>query len=901
MTIVTSLAELIITQPFNGTSTRDIASCAGVASRSSGRRHAQPIASTPAAPALPNRNVLRFNMMWPVDMWRSSQPVISLALQSPILVTGIGDREPEYDARLKHMLKTRPASKLTTNRRSLMLVDEVHALLLGLSAPWREAFKRHGLDLSDSTAPEETANRLRQPLPIDWDDPRIHDLCPSTERAIEPGDPARSLIYHMLALSECPSPDGGVRLEAIDLLENYIDSLAPLPPDWQTLDVAVLAYQYRPARRTGHQQHADLVFSRLGIARNGDVDARYDEQTRSFVPHAQDGIEHVRVMPARYGAFLVRRVVGPDTLALIEGKQAGDDQRTFIEPVRKLFPDECLPGRRLTLKYGHRHVGEKLKRAVEAPWGVRPSPPGDPDGAPYAVCSQDLGEATPAGLDAPPAVMLKRSGAAVLLMPAARPLIEPVTPANFGVRGFGVPARWRLAPLANRRFTTMRIITSLWKLVLAAVDEVRQQYFPHFAPGWLRFPEPRNAPEFINIRHKAHENGTYTDMRTHPVDRQDFLAEVGKGGYRAQLFLDHCTEGVVTIQIAELAEHAVRPAYSVVAAPDFYPYADQAELQRWFTDRQIDPKSQFRSGSPISLSAERLAANPGHIDPFRKTQAFSPNDGTVAVAFSLAARATRGRDTEVHPPRMTSFLSDASSGVFAPGWDVTYAGNRRRTFLATFGLGSPFAEDIKLCAASNSFWPAVSPDASRTFNRADAPTAIPMLDHELGLHPCHPLIARGDESNTRRGWDCEYGPYLTPDGRVDYADIERSDYVANALHGEMLYGAFEHVDSAELIRRISALRHAVAACDNGQTPSHTKLWLVSARALREAGGADAPDDARRYRFLFVLPDDDAAPEQHTPGRLRLRYGQALRCDATKARVVGHVQRCAPGPDALGLY
>ncbi|WP_232470055.1 hypothetical protein [Burkholderia ubonensis] len=900
MTIVTSLAELIITQPFNGTSTRDIASCAGVASRSSGRRHAQPIASTPAAPALPNRKVLRFNMMWPVDMWRSSQPVISLQLQSPILVTGIGDREPEYDARLKHMLKTRPASKLTTNRRSLMLVDEVHALLLGLSAPWREAFKRHGLDLSDSTAPEETANRLRQPLPIDWDDPRIHDLCPSTERAIEPGDPARSLIYHMLALSECPSPDGGVRLEAIDLLENYIDSLAPLPPDWQTLDVAVLAYQYRPARRTGHQQHADLVFSRLGIARNGDVDARYDEQTRSFVPHAQDGIEHVRVMPARYGAFLVRRVVGPDTLALIEGKQAGDDQRTFIEPVRKLFPDECLPGRRLTLKYGHRHVGEKLKRAVEAPWGVRPSPPGDLDGAPYAVCSQDLGEATPAGSDAP-AVMLKRSGAAVLLMPAARPLIEPVTPANFGVRGFGVPARWRLAPLANRRFTTMRIITSLWKLVLAAVDEVRQQYFPHFAPGWLRFPEPRNAPEFINIRHKAHENGTYTDMRAHPVDRQDFLAEVGKGGYRAQLFLDHCTEGVVTIQIAELAEHAVRPAYSVVAAPDFYPYADQAELQRWFTDRQIDPKSQFRSGSPISLSAERLAANPGHIDPFRKTQAFSPNDGTVAVAFSLAARATRRRDTEVRPPRMTSFLSDASSGVFAPGWDVTYAGNRRRTFLATFGLGSPFAEDIKLCAASNSFWPAVSPDASRTFNRADAPTAIPMLDHELGLHPCHPLIARGDESNTRRGWDGEYGPYLTPDGRVDYADIERSDYVANALHGEMLYGAFEHVDSAELIRRISALRHAVAACDNGQTPSHTKLWLVSARALREAGGADAPDDARRYRFLFVLPDDDAAPEQHTPGRLRVRYGQALRCDATKARVVGHVQRCAPGPDALGLY
>lgn len=89
-----------------------------------------------------------------------------------------------------------------------MLVDEVHALLLGLPAPWRAAFERHGLDLSDSGTPEETAKRLSRPLPIDW----------------------------------------------------------------QTLDIAVLAYQYRPARRTGHRQHVGFVFSRLGIARNGDVD-----------------------------------------------------------------------------------------------------------------------------------------------------------------------------------------------------------------------------------------------------------------------------------------------------------------------------------------------------------------------------------------------------------------------------------------------------------------------------------------------------------------------------------------------------------------------------------------------------------------------------------------------------
>ncbi|WP_254608004.1 hypothetical protein [Burkholderia lata] len=109
MTIVTSLAELIITQPFSGTSTRDISSCAGIPSRSSGRHHAQPITSIPAAPALPNRKVLRFTMMWPptcVDRVTAhpahhaarldnsmfqTQSVISLLLQSPILVTDIGN------------------------------------------------------------------------------------------------------------------------------------------------------------------------------------------------------------------------------------------------------------------------------------------------------------------------------------------------------------------------------------------------------------------------------------------------------------------------------------------------------------------------------------------------------------------------------------------------------------------------------------------------------------------------------------------------------------------------------------------------------------------------------------------------------------------------------------------
>jgi len=244
-----------------------------------------------------------------------------------------------------------------------------------------------------------------------------------------------------------------------------------------------------------------------------------------------------------------------------------------------------------------------------------------------------------------------------------------------------------------------------------------------------------------------------------------------------------------------------------------------------------------------------------------------------------------------------SFLSDASSNVFAPGWDVTYSGDRGGIFLATHGLGSPFVEDVKLCAASNSFWPALSPDASRTFNRADAPTAIPMLDEEIGLHPSHPLVVKGIAA-ARRGWDGEYGPYLTPDGMAEYADIYRSDYVANALAGNMLFGALQHVDAAELIRRIRALRHAVAACDPGQTPAHTRLWLISARRIDDR----SPDAQAAYRFLFVLPVDHGPKAVQTaPGRLRVPYAKALCCDSTATALQTQVRTAAPDAAALALY
>lgn len=790
------------------------------------------------------------------------------------------------------------------------LVRSLRALLIHLSADIQRVLSRHGLTFPPPEDEPAFRQWLSAPLAIDWSDASVADLSRETVRALEPGDPGRSLLYHVLALPDGTTSGDGVSLELLDWVENMMWSLKPPPDDRASLDVAVLAYQYRPARRTGHQQHADMVYSRLGIARNGDEPARYDSAARSFVPHAEQGTAHVRAMPARYGVFLVQRVRGAGGLALVEGEQSGDDRREFLVPVRKLFNGtECIEHFNIGLDYGHRHVGEKLRRAVKALLPLRMLPRGPLHQPPFVLRCEFP---APASEAAPSStwVRFESVGASRLVVPQPQALVSAVDEPLAGWHGFHVGRQLTIA-IANRRYTTLRLFSDPWRLFLAGIDELRKSYFPHFAPNWLRYPEPRNVPEFVNIRHTRHKDGHWTDMRQEPADRDAFLKRVAAGDYHARAFTDHCAEGVVSVRVTGWKAHRVLPAFSIIAAPDFFPYADQAELQRWFDDAHVDPKTQFRNGSPLSLSAQRLTASPHHRDPLHRTRAFRRRDKTLALAFSIAARgqASPGTATNTNtntPPRMISFLSDASSSVFAPGWDITYGGIPGLTFLSTYGLGSPFPEDVKLCAASNSFWPAVSPDASRTFNREDAPTAIPMLDEELGLHRAHPLVERLSLQSAP-GWDGEYGPYLTPDGQVDFADISRSDYVANALDGLMLYGAFEHVDSAELVRRIRAYRNALALTDPGHDPAHTTLWLISARTRRVVPPVPdhahtASDDDRIYRFLWVR---GAAPVkqgiQHVPGRLRVPYAQAIRCDANALGWTGNLQSAAPGAAALDLY
>ena len=111
-------------------------------------------------------------------------------------------------------------------------------------------------------------------------------------RAIQPGDPAMSLLYHALA-SACVRPldsQGSLlpatafpTLAQIDLLENYIHARARAPGDLSALVPAVFAYEYRPSSKTPHGRHADLVYARTGVSRTGTHPARFDPVHRTHL------------------------------------------------------------------------------------------------------------------------------------------------------------------------------------------------------------------------------------------------------------------------------------------------------------------------------------------------------------------------------------------------------------------------------------------------------------------------------------------------------------------------------------------------------------------------------------------------------------------------------------------
>jgi hypothetical protein len=778
-----------------------------------------------------------------------------------------------------------------------MLEDEALAMLRSLHRGWHDLFNRvAGVDLSNANLKDTLLARGRQ---IDRHGvPGFADFAPQSEQAICAGDPALSLVYHALASPRVhPTPDGSPAdpsrypdLRALDLLENWIWSLAPVAVPQDAI-VATFAYEYRTGAYTSHRRHADFVYSRTGVARIGDRPRAWDGPNRCWLSTEGTGF---RTMPARYAAFLaVPRRRSPNTVSVVGDMQDGDAGRTFLLPVTKLWSGAQHVGAgAVQVAFREFHRAEKLRRIFV-----------------------ETGTPPPAGLAVPPylrdstntpgLVSTEALAGSVLVGAPAAPLVRLAKHPDGSTATFTVPPQQSVPVFdfaLNRHFSSFMIITGLLAAgVEGAADLLRLD--PRI--------RPRNAPEFVNIRHRVEHRADgelVTDLNALPS--RQFADTLKDGGYEAALFEDSSCDGAVLADVTGLALPPARPAFSIIAVPDFFPYAGQIDIEQWVEQFPSHNRSdQFKEGGPAPLSDGRLAVNPTMLRPGAASQAAFDRHDTTMVAlvgrpYGQAAGPTNAERIALHT---TSCLTDACSNEFAPGWDISFAQDAGGKYYATFGLGSPFLEDVKLCAAANAYWPAASPDAGRTFHRS--PTAIPMLDGELGYHPRHPdCPAEAKPAGGTRGWDGEQGPFLeqVADGAgnqrlvANYADIMRSDYVSNAFNGHISGQALARVDSDELIGRMDCLRLAIQTVGSGRV-GDTPLWLVYAAPIADWSAvplAGAPAlTGKGYRYEFVSPQGAAFPSDDM-WRLLQPYGDHIVChvtaDAIRWSVNGGAFRFARG-------
>ncbi|PYI91707.1 MAG: hypothetical protein DME97_12495 [Verrucomicrobia bacterium] len=634
----------------------------------------------------------------------------------------------------------------------------------------------------DITKPKSqlAAELQRQLTGIDRQHPGFEELSTGARRGIEPGAPARSVLFHALASPDVHPLTVGARtsvdyptLEELEVVENYIFSLAPRKlSSFRNPVIAVFACQYRTRAHTAHGQHADLTFSRAGVARVGTEGERYDGPTRSFVPLPADGGRGFAVLPARYVAYIAEYGAAAPTHAIFRPVAGIDAQLTFVMPVHKLFAGgECLvaeDGRPISLpafKFAGLHVNEKLarihKRSADNPGRVPPLPGFDLSAPPFVRTSKSSKDL----------ITLASIGSSVLVVPVPNDLVRVSTQT---VNGKREPVRFKVpAGLTRNRFWTSLLISST--------------------------DNGRAAPEYANIRLEITQTAGGQWRRTNLNEIPDpplagqtsFDKKLAAGGYEAAHLVDSTCEGAITLKPSPVLKLEILPAFSLVTAVDYFPQVEQAAVIAWLEKTQgrpiglSNPGIVFPQGGPqplsdgrfrsddtaTSLQASNAMPNSELADPLDSSRrAFSVNEQANLTATAVVGFTSSGTSAGQHPNSagVSSCLPDAASDFFAPGWDVSeYVINDRSNYVA-FGLGSPFPEDSKLCAALNSFWPAVAPDASRTFGfqppqnaaslrRRALFTSIPLLDGELGYHPQHPRVL-GAEVASSTGWDGDQGP-----------------------------------------------------------------------------------------------------------------------------------------------
>jgi hypothetical protein len=243
-------------------------------------------------------------------------------------------------------------------------------------------------------------------------------------------------------------------------------------------------------------------------------------------------------------------------------------------------------------------------------------------------------------------------------------------------------------------------------------------------------------------------------------------------------------------------------------------------------------------------------------------------------------------------------LPDAASDFFAPGWDVSEHRIAGRSNYVAYGLGSPFPEDSKLCAALNSFWPAVAPDASRTYGPQPGGgllfTSIPLLDSEVGYHPQHPRVLAGEVAASV-GWDGDHGPFFeNRNGRpvVNASNPLRADQTLAALNGQLGFSGLDQVDSIEFLRRIEELVFCRNRVFPGSGLTGENTWLVSVERVPDWavwGSAVSPRAnnalaGHGYLFIFAEVNESTMANASNPP-YRLSYEVTRRVEVQLSSTV----------------
>jgi hypothetical protein len=741
------------------------------------------------------------------------------------------------------------------------VIEPVQAACKRLAAAgWRDLLMKATGGALDIGA-KDLAAELAKTLTVDRGVAGFADFAAAGQRGIEPASPARSLLYHAFAspdvvdasLKEYPT------LAEIDALENYVYGVKPpafselkTAAGDHELGVVMMAVQYRPARDTADGRHADLVFARTGISRMGTIEPRYNARARNFEATDPSKPYDFPAIPQRFVPFIAVKLPGSDPRLAILDRVKNDAETEFWLPLQKLFNgSECIAGEKLTLEMGCAFRNEKLRRFHRYL---------QINGYPTEWVGDDLEQFPFVIRDEQIASFAKTSEYGPgLVQPRAAAFVNRARYKNKWL-GFKVPHEWVATP---------GVVYFSGGQILGGEADTEESYIAGeslFLEGAAQDYD-RNAPEYVSLRHRLREDGELDDLNNDP----DMPRLIREGGYVAQHFIDYAGDGWVEARVKGLSQELPHmAAYAPVSPPDFFPLVSQHDLSEWWRNQV---PSALRDGlwaiPPLALSSRRMAAN------IELPIGFSIYDiGATAVVgqTQTGAPIAKGAKAEVSAVSRYSGLPDHSPGLFDPGWDASQGlmynnpEEGLQAFLQNHGLGTPFVEDVKLCAALGSYWPAIAPDSSRSFTplkRAGGydypwPTIVPLTDAETGIEAIDGKF---------QPWDGVRGPQIVDAGGkrvVEYLDIDRVDYIT--LPGTMTIAQLAKIDLAETKSRVMAMASVYWSLGI-HDPEYRKRYPKGRRAITEMIKAKAGWAVLSFRH--VRDDDPELAEAQKGSRAKL--------------------------------